>query len=198
MGFNRQFRLKKLKGLDRVLRKMYIKWKSLSIRGGIIPIRNGLRPMWWHGRFRGGGYRITAPREAILDVLSKSNKHLSAEDIYIKIHTRYPVIGLTTIYRTLDILANMGLIVKFDFGDGRARYELVKGPKGKEHHHHLICTNCNRIIDYTDFMDEEIKLLERTEKELSKKYNFKTTNHLIQFYGLCEKCQEMMDERKNK
>jgi len=163
-----------------------------------MAMQRNVRPMWWHGRFRGGGYRITAPREAILDVLSKSNKHLSAEDIYIKIHTRYPGVGLTTIYRTLDILANMGLIVKFDFGDGRARYELVKGPKGKEHHHHLICTNCNRIIDYTDFMDEEIKLLERTEKELSKKYNFKTTNYLIRFYGLCEKCQEMMDERKNK
>ena len=156
-----------------------------------MPIRNGLRPMWWHGRFRGCGYRITAPREAILDVLSKSDKHLSAEDIYIKIHTRYPVIGLTTIYRTLDLLTNIGLIFKFDFGDGRARYELVKGPKGKRHHHHLICTNCNRIIDYTDFIDEEIRLLEQTEKELLKKYNFKTANHLIQFYGLCEKCQKM-------
>ena len=154
-----------------------------------MPIRNGTRPMWWHGRFRGCGYRITAPREAILDVLSKSDKHLSAEDIYMKVHTRYPVIGLTTIYRTLDILTNMGLIFKFDFGDSRARYELSEGPNGRKHHHHLICTNCNRIIDYADFIDEEIKLLEQTKKGLLKKYNFKSTNHLIQFYGLCEKCQ---------
>jgi len=155
-----------------------------------MPISRGFGPMWWHGRFRGCGYRVTVPREAILDMLSKSDKHLSAEDIYMKVHTRYPAIGLTTIYRTLELLINMGLIFKFDFGDGRARYELVKGPKGKVHHHHLICTNCNRIIDYTDFIDEEIKLLEQTEKELLKKYNFKSTNHLIQFYGLCEKCKK--------
>ena len=67
---------------------------------------------------------------------------------------------------------------------------MSEGPKGKKHHHHLICTNCNRIIDYTDFVDEEIKLLEQTEKGLLKKYNFKSTNHIIQFYGLCEKCQK--------
>ncbi len=161
-----------------------------------MPNRNGLRPMWWHGRFRGCGYRITAPREAILDVLSKSDEHLSAEEIYIKVHTYYPAVGLTTIYRTLDILANMGLIFKFDFGDSRARYELSEGPKGKKHHHHLICTNCNRIIDYADFIDEEIKLLEQTEKGLLKKYNFKSTNHLIQFYGLCEKCQKNIEEKQ--
>ena len=155
-----------------------------------MPMQRSVRSMWWHGRFRGCGYRITAPREAILDVLSKSDDHLSAEEIYIKVHTYYPAVGLTTIYRTLDILANMGLIFKFDFGDSRARYELSEGPKGKKHHHHLICTNCNRIIDYADFIDEEIKLLEQTEKGLLKKYNFKSTNHLIQFYGLCEKCQK--------
>ncbi|MBU0477059.1 transcriptional repressor [bacterium] len=155
-----------------------------------MPMSRGFGPMWWHGRFRGCGYRVTVPREAILDMLSKSDKHLSAEDIYMKVHTRYPAIGLTTIYRTLDILANMGLIFKFDFGDGRARYELVEGPKGKMHHHHLICTSCNRIIDYTDFIDDEVELLKRTEKGLLKKYNFKITNHLIQFYGLCEKCQK--------
>jgi len=155
-----------------------------------MPISRGFGPMWWHGRFRGCGYRVTVPREAILDMLSKSDKHLSAEDIYMKVHTRYPAIGLTTIYRTLDLLANMDLIFKFDFGDGRARYELVEGPKGKTHHHHLICTSCNRIIDYTDFIDDEIELLKRTEKGLSKKHNFKITNHLIQFYGLCEKCKK--------
>jgi Fur family transcriptional regulator, ferric uptake regulator len=143
---------------------------------------------WWHGKFKGYGYRITAGREAILDVLSKSDKHLSAEDIYMKVHPKYPNIGLTTIYRTLDVLADLGLVFKFDFGDKRARYELAEGPKGVRHHHHLVCTSCNRVIDYTDFIDEEVELLNQTEKGLSKKYNFKITNHLIQFYGLCSNC----------
>lgn len=146
-------------------------------------------PPWWYGRFRGYGYRITMPRQIILDVLSRTSKHLSAEEIYLAVHKLYPPVGLTTVYRTLELLVQTGLLFKFDFGDGRARYELSEGPKGARHHHHLVCTNCGRVIDYTDFVDDEIELLSRTEKGLSQKFNFKITNHLIQFYGLCDKCQ---------
>ncbi|NWF75626.1 MAG: transcriptional repressor [Nitrospirae bacterium] len=154
-----------------------------------MPWRNGTGPPWLQGKFRGCGYRLTMPRQIILDVLSKTTDHLSAEEIYMTVHKVYPAIGLTTVYRTLELLVQMGLVFKFDFGDGRARYELSEGPKSIGHHHHLICTGCRRIIDYTDFIDEEIELLKRTEKGLSKKYNFKISNHLIQFYGLCEKCK---------
>ena len=146
-------------------------------------------PPWWHGRFRGCGYRLTIPREAILDVLSRTSRHLSAEDIFLAVHKVYPAIGLTTIYRTLELLVQMRLVFKFDFGDKRARYELAEGTKGIRHHHHLVCTRCGRIIDYTDFIDEEKELLGQTEKGLSKKFNFKITNHIIQFYGLCDKCK---------
>jgi Fur family ferric uptake transcriptional regulator len=139
-----------------------------------MPGRWGGGPVkWWHGEFRGCGYRITIPRQIILQVLDESKEHLSAEEIYLKVHNIYPAIGLTTVYRTLDLLINMGLIFKFDFGDGRARYELARG-----------------IIDYTDFVDEELELIEKTEKELSKKYNFEIKNHTIQFYGLCDKCSD--------
>ena len=155
-----------------------------------MPRGNGTGPVWWHGRFRGCGYRITVGREAILEVLTKADKHLSAEDIFLKVHAVHPAIGLTTVYRTLEILVNLGLVFKFDFGDGRARYELAEGSKRSTHHHHLICTDCKRAIDYTDFIDDEIELLHRTEKGLSEKYNFTITNHLIQFYGLCEKCKK--------
>ncbi|MFZ2385202.1 MAG: Fur family transcriptional regulator [Candidatus Omnitrophota bacterium] len=149
---------------------------------------NCQRHGWWQGRFQGCGYRLTAGREAILDILSKSEGHVSAEDIYMKVHPEYPNVGLTTIYRTLDVLSNLGMIYKFDFGDGRARYELAEGPKGAHHHHHLVCTNCNRVVDYADFIDKEVELLKETEKGLQAKYNFKITSHVIQFYGLCEEC----------
>jgi len=152
--------------------------------------RGRMGPPWWHGRFKGEGYRITVPRQAILDVLSKTQEHLSAEDIYIAVHKFYPNVGLTTVYRTLELLAQMGIILKFEFGDGRARYELAEGPKGARHHHHLVCTNCGRVIDYTDFIDDEIELLSQIEKGLSEKFNFKITNHLIQFYGLCDECSK--------
>jgi len=156
-----------------------------------MPRGNGMGPPWWHGRFRGCGYRMTVPREAILNVLSKTSKHLSAEDIYIVVHKTYSNVGLTTVYRTLELLVQVGLVFKFDFGDGRARYELSEGPKGERHHHHLVCTSCGRVVDYTDFIDEEVELLNQTEKGLSKKYNFDITNHLIQFYGLCEGCKKV-------
>jgi Fur family ferric uptake transcriptional regulator len=131
---------------------------------------------------------VTVAREAILDMLAKTDKHMSAEDIYMKLHPVYPNIGLTTVYRTLDVLSNLAIIFKLDIGDGRARYELAESPKKPNHHHHLVCTGCRKIIDYSDFIDQEIKLLQETEKGLSKKYNFKITNHLIQFYGLCSDC----------
>jgi Fur family ferric uptake transcriptional regulator len=147
-------------------------------------------PNWWHRKFRGCGYRLTVPRDVILSVLSKTTDHLSAEEIYMTVHKTYPAIGLTTIYRTLELLVQMGFVLKFDFGDNRARYELAEGIQGKKHHHHLLCTDCGKIIDYTDFIEEEKEMLSQTEKGLSKKFNFKITNHLIQFYGLCEKCQK--------
>jgi Fur family transcriptional regulator, ferric uptake regulator len=154
-----------------------------------MPWRDGTGPPWWHGKFKGCGYRLTAPRQAILDVLSGTSAHLSAEDIFLEVHKIYPAIGLTTVYRTLELLVQTGMVFKFDFGDGRARYELVEGPESIGHHHHLVCMNCGRIIDYTDFIDEEKELLRKTEKGLSKKYNFRITNHLMQFQGLCEKCR---------
>ena len=153
-----------------------------------MPGGRGMRAPGWGGKFRGCGYRMTVPRQAIIDVLSKTDKHLSAEDVYIKVHKIYPNVGLTTVYRTLELLTQMGMVVKFDFGDGRARYELIEGP-GREHHHHLICTNCKRIIEYTEFIDEEMDFLKRAEEGLSKKYNFDIKNHIIQFYGLCDKCR---------
>jgi Fur family ferric uptake transcriptional regulator len=100
----------------------------------------------------------------------------------------YPDIGLTTVYRTLDLLVRMGLINKLTFGDGPSRYEF-KSEKKNEHHHHFLCTKCGKIIDYSDFIDEELELVKKTEETLSKKYNFKVLDHNIEFCGLCDKCQ---------
>jgi Fur family ferric uptake transcriptional regulator len=77
---------------------------------------------------------------------------------------------------------------RLNSGDKRARFELADNEKG--HHHHLVCTKCNKILDYDDFIDDEMKLLKDTEKKLSKKYSFKINSHLIQFYGTCDKCAE--------
>ena len=143
----------------------------------------------WRKRLQVQGYRLTIPREAIINILSKTSDHVSAEDIYMSIHKNYPSIGLTTIYRTLELLTQMGIVIKFDFGDSRTRYELTEDYGTKKHHHHLICNKCTKIIDYSDFVNEELELVEKTEKELAQKYNFKVTGHVISFIGLCNDCK---------
>lgn len=144
-------------------------------------------PHKWRHRMRGHVSRWTAPREVILDLLSRTSKHMSAKEIYADLLKMYPGIGLTTVYRTLDLLYRTGLINKFDFGEGQSRYEFKSGGK-KEHHHHLICTKCGKIIDYSDFVDEELELIKKVEATLEKRHNFKPSDHNIEFYGVCEKC----------
>ena len=144
----------------------------------------------WKRQFMGCGYRMTKPREEILDAMEKTMDHLRAEDIYLAVHKFYPNIGLTTVYRNLELLVDMGLIVKFEFGHGRAKYELADQYSKKEHHHHLVCKKCSRIFEYSDFMNDEVQFLKSTEKGLSKKYDFQITEHLIQFYGYCNKCRK--------
>ena len=141
-----------------------------------MPRGYGMGPPWWDGRFRGCGYRMTVPRQSILDVLSKTSKHLSAEDVYMAVHKIYPNVGLTTVYRTLELLVQMGLVFKFDFGDKRARYELTEGPKGARHHHHLICTACGRVVDYTFIVDGK---LYAGQDIVPAKLNFKDVNFKI-------------------
>ena len=145
-------------------------------------------PHRFRRRYRNHFTRWTAPREAILDLLQRTSKHMSAKEIYASLYRIYPGIGLTTIYRTLDLLDRKGLINKFTFGDGQSRFEL-KSEEKKEHHHHIICSKCGKIIDYSDFLEEELELVRKTEKQLSKKYDFKVLGHNIEFYGLCEKCK---------
>ncbi len=162
-----------------------------------MPGRRGLG--WGQGRLRGCGYRVTMPRQVILDTLSKTLKHLSAEEVYLAVRKVYPAIGLTTVYRTLEILVQMKIVSKFDFGDGRARYELIRESVDSDyfHHHHLVCTNCGRIVNYTDFINEEKEFLQKVERVLSEKYNFKITRHFIRFCGLCDKCRNInIDEKK--
>ncbi|MFH1729622.1 MAG: transcriptional repressor [Pseudomonadota bacterium] len=146
-------------------------------------------PVKWTGVLHDKGFRVTIPRQAVLKVLSETSDHLSAEDVYLEVHKKHPYIGLTTVYRTLNLLVRLNVVFRFDFGDNRARYELIEKEKGMGHHHHLVCSKCSAIIDYNDFLAEEVKFLEDIESGLSKKYNFEIKNHLIQFYGLCENCK---------
>ena len=132
--------------------------------------------------------RITGPREIIMNILAEAGEHLTATDIYLRAHAENPGIGLTTVYRTLEIFVQMGIVNKLDFGEGKARYQLVEENENVAHHH-LVCTRCKNIIDYSDFIDSELDFIRETREKLSSKYNFSINGHAINFYGLCEKCR---------
>lgn len=145
----------------------------------------------WHAEIRRCGYKMTPARECVIDFFyAHPDGHYSIEEIYKDIVRDQPGVGLTTVYRTIDLLVNIGVLVKFDFGDGRARYEISEGELHKTHHHHLVCTRCGRIIDYSDFAQDEMDFLRKVEKGLSKKYDFDIKAHTIQFYGLCQDCRK--------
>ena len=148
-------------------------------------------------KFKRSDFRLTKPRKIIFDILENSEEHLSAEDIYRIAYNIYPAIGLTTVYRTLELLEKMGIVLKHDFGDGRARYEIRETEsKRKGHHHHLICKMCHKVIDYKVCMDEEKELVKKTIEGLEKKYGFHITDHVIEFYGYCKDCYSKLENQK--
>jgi len=145
-------------------------------------------PHHWRRRFRENVCRWTAPRESVLDLLSRTAGHLSAKEIYASLYKTYPGLGLTTVYRTLELLHSLGIVQRVSAGDGQSRYEL-KSTIPEDHHHHLICTRCGKIVDYRDFVKEELELVNKTERALSKRYDFEIRDHNIEFLGLCKECR---------
>lgn len=133
------------------------------------------------------GYKMTSQRVEILKyMINNEQKHLSSEEIYDGIKEYNPNIGLATIYRTLQLFVDVGILSKVDFNDGRSRYELIDN-EDVHNHHHLICVNCGKIYEVEEF---ENNITPTLEKAIEKDYNFKILNHSIKFYGLCEKCNK--------
>jgi Fur family ferric uptake transcriptional regulator len=127
-------------------------------------------------------YKITPQRRVILKVfLDNVEYHLSAEEIYNIVRVTNPEIGLATVYRTLDLLAELEILQKVNFGDGRSRYEF--SDIEVHHHHHLICLKCGEV---TEFDDDK---LEELEAAIGKKSGFKIIDHQVKFFGYCQKCQ---------
>ncbi|MGB9779481.1 MAG: Fur family transcriptional regulator [Caldanaerobacter sp.] len=128
------------------------------------------------------GFKLTTQRRVILDVIMENkNKHLSSEEIYDLVKQKYPEIGLATVYRTLQLFEELGLVYKLNFDDGRNRYELYQDDSHQ--HHHLICLKCGNVIEM------EGDLLEDLEKLIEKTKDFKIVDHNVKFYGYCSKCR---------
>ncbi len=128
-------------------------------------------------------YKLTPQREATVRVLlEREEDHLSAEDVYLLVKEKAPEIGLATVYRTLELLSELKIVDKINFGDGVSRYDLRK--EGAKHsHHHLVCSECGAV--------EEIEedLLEEVEKIVQNEWGFQVKDHRLTFHGVCKQCQ---------
>lgn len=129
-------------------------------------------------------YKLTPQREATLRVLlEREDDHLSAENVFLLVKEKAPEIGLATVYRTLELLSELKIVDKINFGDGVYRYDLRK--EGVEHfHHHLVCIECGSV-------DEIIEdLLEEVEKKVENEWGFQVKDHRLTFHGICKQCQK--------
>ena len=126
------------------------------------------------------GLKITLPRMKILELLESSqSRHQSAEDIYKSLLSQNEEIGLATIYRVLTQFEDAGLVTRHHFESGQAVFELNQG----EHHDHLVCTSCGKVVE---FMDD---VIEQHQNQIAKDNNFIISEHSLIIYGLCETCQ---------
>ena len=129
------------------------------------------------------GLKVTLPRLKILEVLEKSsNHHLSAEDIYRKLMEQHGEVGVATIYRVLTQFEESGIVNKLNFENNQAVYEL----SNVDHHDHLVCVKCNKIIEFQD------DVIEQHQLQIAKKYDFQLTDHSLYLYGLCKTCKESL------
>jgi Fur family ferric uptake transcriptional regulator len=135
----------------------------------------------FRGFLRVRGLPVTGQREQVAEVLFAAGGHLSVDDVEQSLRRRGLHIGKATIYRTLDLLVQSGMIVEQDFGEGFRRYERVPG---HPHHEHLICMRCGRV---TEFSNEN---LERTKALIAEQYGFTHHHHRLEIYGVCRECQQ--------
>lgn len=131
-------------------------------------------------------YKLTPQRESTLRVLLEREKdHLSAEDIFLYVKEKSPDIGLATVYRTLELLSELDIVDKINFGDGVSRYDLRK--EGAKHfHHHLVCMDCGAVEEIVE------DLLEDVEQIIERDWSFQVKDHRLTFHGICKQCQEAM------
>lgn len=131
-------------------------------------------------RLRDAGHKVTHARLTVLQVLEDSGGHLTSGEVLEQVNAVDSSIGRASVFRTLDLFTAL-LIVRPTFIDSSATPTYVLMPDG--HHHHVICTNCNRVIEF-----EECCLSEMAA-ELEARLRVKLSGHLVEFYGLCENCQ---------
>ena len=136
------------------------------------------------------GYKTTIQRSLVYDILTENkDQHLSTEEVYDLIKDKNPNMGIATIYRTLQLFEEIGLVYKHNFDDGCSRYEILSPNCQEVHqHHHLLCKKCGKIIEVKE------DLMNSLEEIIEKQYNFEILNHVVKFTGICSECRNKENE----
>ena len=130
------------------------------------------------------GYKLTTPRQAVLNVIVDSQEHFTAAAVHERVQRDHLGVGLVTIYRTLEMLSELGLLCRVHRGGKSRSYTLA--PSG--HHHHLVCSQCGAVADFTGCDLGEL------EQRLAQEAGFKIEGHLLQFTGRCQDCQQKSEK----
>lgn len=128
---------------------------------------------------RAHGYKLTRQRLAVIRALRETDEHMTPGDVLERGRTSYPRLGLTTIYRTLEILSELGFVRRVHLEEGCRAYAQAKERNG----HHLVCQSCHRVVDFPCSGLEE--LIEST----AQRTGFAVESHLLELVGLCPACQ---------
>jgi Fur family ferric uptake transcriptional regulator len=120
------------------------------------------------------GLRMTGQRKIIAQVLENAADHPDVEELYKRTSKIDPTISIATVYRTVKLFDEAGILDKLEFGDGRARYEDAE----REHHDHLIDINSGRVIE---FMDSDI---EKLQEKIAQKLGYRLMGHKLELYGV--------------
>ena len=123
--------------------------------------------------------KLTRPRQAVLDVITHAARHLTPAEVYQKAKKKYPQLGLTTVYRTLDLLVQLGYIQRIHLDAGCHSYAAT----AREHGHHLVCSQCGRAEEFADCD------LEPLINSLRSKTGYDIDLHMLELVGRCPDCR---------
>jgi len=126
---------------------------------------------------RKAGLKVTLPRVKILEILQDpKHQHISAEDVYKILLELGEDIGLATVYRVLNQFDDAGILTRHHFEGGKSVFELT----GANHHDHLVCLKCGKVVEFED------DIIERRQLDIAKTNGIKLTHHSLYLYGECE------------
>lgn len=123
--------------------------------------------------------RLTTQRQIILEELAKVKSHPTASELYDMVRKRLPRIGLGTVYRNLELMADNGMILKIEVGGTQKRFDATT-----EDHYHIRCSNCGKVDDI------DVPIIDSLVAEASASSNYQIMGHHVEFTGICSECQK--------